>query len=166
MMRRVTIGVAACAALLAAGVTSASARNVVDQTTNVCSGTARWDVNLAGAYADMFIETSTCKSLNVAVEENGNPHINGTDGPYSGGYRVGLIGVTVTGTNSFVGTTTRGLQVGPLEVVSPGILNATMTGVNHTVPGHATEEHVGLESCGTICYRTKVHWYHTYDRIP
>jgi hypothetical protein len=148
-----------------AGVPSASA-NVLDQTTNVCSGLARWDVNLAGAYADITVESSNCKSLNTAVEENGNPHINATDGPYTGGYRVGLLGVTVTGTNSFVGTTVRGLGYGPLEVVSPNILNATLTGLEPSQPSHSTEEHIGLESCGTSCYRTKVYWYHTYDQNP
>lgn len=165
MGRMVKLAAATAAALTALGAPSAGA-NVVDDMANVCTGTATWNVNLAAGYADINVDSSTCKVANVAVDEGGNPHVNGADSVYSGGYRVSLLGINVTGTGSFAGTAVRGLGGGPVEVVSPNILNATLTAVEPVQPSHSTEEHIGTAGCGPGCYRTQVRWYHVYDRVP
>ena len=166
MLRLVKLAVTAAAVLTALGVSSASA-NTIDDAAQVCTGTATWNVNLAAAYADMNIDASTCRGVYVAVDEEGNPHVNGDVNGYTGGYRVSLLGINVTGTNSFVGIASRpGLMSGPIEVVSPNVLNATLTGVEPARPSHVTEQHTGTTGCGPNCYRTQVAWYHVYDRVP
>lgn len=166
MMRRTIIAVVACAGLLALSVPVASA-DVANVTANVvCTGTAEWNVNLAGAHADMSVTSSTCKRVDASVEDNGNAHLDTSDVPWTGSHDGSLLGVTVTGTNSFVGIANGSFGVGPLEVVSPNILNATLQLIDPSDPEVATAEHVGLGSCGTNCYRTQVRWVQAYDRLP
>ncbi|MDQ3933720.1 MAG: hypothetical protein M3340_03720 [Actinomycetota bacterium] len=156
-----TIAVTACAGVLALSAPAASA-DIVHVAGNVCTGTVEWRVNLAGAYADVFTTASTCKRADANVEDNGNPHVNVSDTLYSNGYRIGLVGVNVTGTNSFVGTAVGSIGAGPVAVVSPNILNATLERVDLSRTATTTEQHTGIASCGTNCYRTQVRWVDTW----
>lgn len=165
-MRRATIAALACAALLGVAAPSASAADIASARVNVCTGSAQWVVNLPLAYADLTVTTSTCKITDVWVEGNGNPHFNVYDGGYTGGYRVSLLGVNVTGTNSFAGIAHGFIGGGPFEVVAPNTLTAALQGFNGSTasPSVSTEVHTPDGSCGANCYKTKVAWQTTYDR--
>jgi opacity protein-like surface antigen len=167
-MRIAIIAALACAVVLGASASSASAADLANVSTNVCNGTAEWQVNLVGAYADITVTSSDCKVANVWVEGNGNPHVNVTDGGYTGGYRTSLLGINVTGTNSFVGIAHGYVGGGPVAVVSPNTLQATMQGSTPSTasPSVSTEVHLPNGSCGTNCYKTNVIWSTTYDRTP
>lgn len=167
-MRRAIIAALACAVVLGASGPSASAANLADATTNACTGTAEWQVNLAEAYADITVTSSTCKVAHVLVEGNGNPHVNVADGTYTGGYRTSLLGVNVTGTDSFVGIAQGYLGGGPVAVVSPNTLTATLEGTTPSTasPSSSTEVHLPNGSCGPDCYKTNVRWSTTSDRTP
>lgn len=141
------------------GAPTASA-DLVNQDANQCTGTAKWTVNLAASSASVSVGPATCKAENATVEDNGNPHVNVVDHPFTQSYGVGLLGVTVTGTNSFAGVGTIPGGGGPVEVVSPGILNATLTAFNFATQGNATSQHTGVSSCGANCYRTT--WVSTW----
>jgi hypothetical protein len=160
-MRRAIVAVVACASVLALGAPGASA-DVTNDTVDVCSGTADWTVNLVGAYADINVTSSTCKWLDASVDDDANVHVNTHDGPFTGSTRVSLVGINVVGTNSFVGTAVAYIGGGPVEVVSPSTLNATIEGVWPTSPSSSTAEYLGTQSCGTNCYRTEVHWVHAF----
>lgn len=167
-MRRAIVAVAACAAMLGATASAASAADIADATTNACTGTAEWQVNLAGAYADITVTSSNCKVAHVLVEGNGNPHVNVADGVYTGGYRTSLLGINMTGTDSFVGIAHGYLGGGPVAVVSPNTLQATLEGTTPSTasPSSSTEVHLPNGSCGTDCYKTNVTWSTTSDRTP
>ncbi len=167
-MRRTTIAVAVCAAVLGLSAPSASAADIVNAATNVCTGTSEWRVNLVGAYADLTVTTSTCKIADVLVEGNGNPHVNVTDGGYTGGFRTSLIGLNVIGTNSFVGIAHGFVGAGPVAAVGADSLTATLPGVNPNTatPSTSTEVHRPNGSCGANCWRTNVTWSSTWDRTP
>jgi opacity protein-like surface antigen len=154
-MRRPIVSVAALAAVLAVGAPAASA-DLASVTADECAGTAEWQVNLPLAYADMTVTSSTCKYASASVENNGNPHANVNDGTYSGGYRINLVGVNVTGTNSFAGTAVGSIGAGPIVVVSPNNLTATLVGTDPSKPAESIEEHTPAGSCGLNCYRTNI----------
>ena len=166
-MRRAIIAALACAVVLGASGQSASAADLANVSTNVCTGTAEWQVNLVGAYADLTVTSSNCKVANLWVEGNGNPHVNITDGGYTGGYRTSLLGLNVTGTDSFVGVGHGYVGAGPVAVVAPSTLTATMVGTNASTasPAVSVEEHLPNGSCGTNCYKTNVSWS-TTNRTP
>lgn len=166
MIRRTSIAVVACAGLLALSAPVASA-DIVNVTANVaCTGTAEWNVDLAAAHVDMSVTSSTCKRVDASVEDNGNPHLNVNDVPYAPFHEGSLLGVNVTGTNSFAGIVNGSFGVGTLVVVSPNVLNATLQYVDAEAPEISTAEHVGIQSCGTNCYRTQVRWLDAEDHLP
>lgn len=158
--------VSVCAAVLGVSASAASAADIANAATNVCTGSAQWQVNLPAAYADLTVTSSTCKLAEVWVEGNGNPHVNVSDGGYTGGYRVSLLGINVTGTNSFVGIAHGFIGGGPFEVVAPSTLEATLVGTDPSKPAVSVEQHLPNGSCGTNCYKTNVTWSTTWDRIP
>jgi opacity protein-like surface antigen len=155
-MRRLIVTVAALAAVLAVAAPAASAD--VGVVADECSGTAQWQVNLPLAYADMTVTSSTCKFASASVDSNSNPHVNVNDGSYTGGYRINLLGINVTGTNSFAGTAVGYIGAGPIVVVSPNNLTATLEGTNPSTPAASVEVHTPAGSCGINCYRTNVRW--------
>jgi hypothetical protein len=153
---------AACAGVLGLAA-PATAADLTNDTVDECSGTAEWNVDLVAAYADINVTSSTCKWVDASVEDSGNPHLNAHDGPFTGTTRVSLVGINITGTNSFVGTAVNYLGGGPVEVVSPSTLNATLESTWPASPSSSTAEYVGTESCGSNCYRTAVKWVHAWS---
>lgn len=51
-MRKAIVAVAVCTAMVGVSAPSASAADLADATTNVCTGTAEWQVNLPGSEAE------------------------------------------------------------------------------------------------------------------
>lgn len=160
-MRRGIVAVAVCAVVVALGAAPASA-SIADESVNVCSGKAKWQLtfNPTGtSTASVDITSSNCKTVNAHVEDDGDFGVGSSDSVYtSAGTPQPMIGVTVTGSRSFVGVMTRDWMQGPVEAVHGSILNATLTGVNPATGETSTEEHVGTGSCGTNCYTTDVVW--------
>lgn len=160
-MKRATIAVMACGAMLGFGVPTASA--AVAQTVYKCEGTATWQVTIdfAGqSYADRTL-TGQCKNVRAAVQDDGNFSIQSFDSSGSTAtFTLNLTGAGVTGAPVFVGVATSsgsGTLRGPVTIAGPETLNASIVATDSS-PLIATEVHTGAGSCGPSCYRTNVVW--------
>lgn len=157
-MRRATVVIAICMVVLGVTTTSASA-SLVDRTLSVCVADAIWDVDVPAATATMSWDTGFtpgCKALNGTVYEDGNFEVGTFDHGTSAGATLSLVGVTVTGQNSFAGTVwSNGLPLGTLEVVGGVALSAqlaftTQAGAQPVVVFYPNG------TCGTDCYKTRM----------
>ncbi|HEX8073830.1 MAG TPA: hypothetical protein VF545_02510 [Thermoleophilaceae bacterium] len=163
MIRRATIAVAACGAML--GVAAPSAFGEVDRTISKCEGTATWQVTInfsgqSSAVRTLSAPTNGCRNVHAAVEDNGNFSIDSNN--ESGSSTVdqpSLIGAGVTGIPAFAGviTSPSGKLRGPIVIVGDS-LYATVVNVDAPATFAASETHTAAGSCGTNCYRTKAVW--------
>lgn len=164
-MKRGMVAGAACAAMLAAGATSASA--AVERTVYRCEGTGAWQVsiNLSGqstAQRTISAPAGACKQVRAAVADDGNFAVFSFDSSdFNGPATFNLIGAGVTGVSAFVGVATEGPALrGPIAIAGDS-LDATLSAPDAT-PSRVTEVHTGDGSCGANCYRTKAVWIGTY----
>jgi hypothetical protein len=165
-MKRLTIGIVACAAVLGASAPVASADKAAVSYHVRCTGAGTWTVNQLGSYADLLIPSYTCKTADASVDDGSNVHLDTFDWSGTNAYRVNLLAAGVWSQNTFAAEAFRGgTPIGPM-VATSGILNATFHQLNVSEPGTAVEVHRGTGSCGTHCYKVDVTWTHVIDRMP
>jgi hypothetical protein len=158
-MRRVTVAIATCVVLL--GLTSASASaSVVNQSVSVCQADATWYLSTPPTTANVTWDTgfeSGCKGVNGTVYEDGDFSFSSFDFGQAGNGGFSLVGVIVTGQNSFAGTLVAdtGTPVGTLEVVGGVALSAQMA---YRTPngGHSVITFNPNGTCGSSCYKTRM----------